>query len=95
MVYFPFRLQREGTIALWKREKQKILNNLSGRETRLDNDLKDAKEELDDVRYRLQKRIKVLRIAFPFQFTPLSGLEIGLTRPLNVQSMRVLTTRPR
>ncbi|XP_065056630.1 uncharacterized protein LOC135684868 isoform X2 [Rhopilema esculentum] len=54
------QLQRDGTIALWKREKQKIVSNINEREARLEKELQKAKENIEDLQNRMQDRVKEL-----------------------------------
>jgi len=54
------QLQRDGTIALWQREKQKLVSNLNQREEKLENELQEARSHFEDFQNRMHWRIKEL-----------------------------------
>jgi Ca2+-binding protein (EF-Hand superfamily) len=59
-LYF-FRLQKESTVVLWKREKQKLIGSIYSRERGLEKELQSTAVEADDTKYRLQRRIEDLQ----------------------------------
>ena len=53
------RLQRNGTVQLWEKEKTKLLEGSKQREENLTRELKELREAHEDMKERLQRRIKV------------------------------------
>ena len=58
---FFVRLQKESTVVLWKREKQKLIGSIYSREQGLEKELQSTTNEADNTKYRLQRRIEELQ----------------------------------
>ncbi|KAK3744757.1 hypothetical protein QZH41_013306, partial [Actinostola sp. cb2023] len=54
------QLQREGTVSLWQREKAKLVKDINSNEEQLTKELKQVKEQNDDSKIRLNRRIQDL-----------------------------------
>ena len=59
--FFFHRLQKESTVVLWKREKQKLIGTIHSREKDIEKQLESTSSEADSTKYRLEKRIEELQ----------------------------------
>ncbi|XP_066923306.1 spindle assembly abnormal protein 7-like [Clytia hemisphaerica] len=55
------QLQKESTVVLWKREKQKLIGTIHSREKDIEKQLESTSSEADNTKYRLEKRIEELQ----------------------------------
>ncbi|XP_031555212.1 uncharacterized protein LOC116292103 isoform X2 [Actinia tenebrosa] len=54
------QLQREGTVSLWQREKAKLVKDINSNEEQLTKELKEVKEQHEEIKTRLNRRIQDL-----------------------------------